>query len=183
MADSESKANDIISGAKQRAGEIMQESVSAGNARRDEILADAEKEAQRTKAQIVSGQTLEMRDSKLKAKQEMIDAIFDESLIALKKLPSDQFAAFVTNYIVSLNIDADQEILLPAQYSGLVLELFNKKLKEVGKKGALLPYKGPKTIDSGFILVRGGVENNNTYEALIDYYREDLEGIVVSNLF
>lgn len=181
--DSKAKAKTVIDDANAAAKKIIQEKKDAAGAQRDEILQNAKLEAARAKDQIIAGKKLSIRDNKLKAKHDVVTKAFNIALDKLKKLPENEFAAFLERYLLAMDIAGDEEIFLPKRYQNVDINAVNGKLQEAGRKGELTVRKDGKSIDGGFILFRGGIENNNTYESLLDFYRAELESMVAGNLF
>lgn len=181
--DSKTKAKAVIDDANVQAKAIVKAKKDEANAQREQILQSAKLEASREKEQIIAGQKLSLRDAKLKAKQVIIDRTFTMAVEKLKKLPENDFAAFLERYLLTMDIVGIEEVVLPKRYQNADMNAINGKLKEAGRKGELTVRKNGKSIDGGFILYRGGVENNNTYESLLDFYRAELEVTVAKNLF
>ncbi len=181
--DSNKKAKAIIDEANLNAAKIVNTKVEAANAQSEQILSNAKLEAQRTKEQIVAGKRLEIRDSKLLAKQDVIENSFKLAVESMKKMSKEDFAAFLERYLLKLPIHGDEQIIVPKRYEDIDINKINSKLAQNNTLGKLSILKDVKEIDGGFILVREGIENNNTYESLLDYYRAELETAVVENLF
>lgn len=164
---------------------IKKESEEQANAKADSVIAETNKakadiiseaktEAVRLKEQLIVGKNLEIRNNKLAAKQQMIDKVFDESLNKLNNMSEDEYMKFLNGYISSAEITDNCEIILPEKYQNLDVKKLNPLISL---------YSGSRKIDGGFILVSGGIEQNNTFEALIDYYRNELEQDVIQKLF
>ncbi len=181
--DCNTKAQSILDAANANAQKLIQEKVDAANAKKEQILNAAQTEAAREKEQIIAGQKLSIRDKKLKAKQDVIDQAFAMAVAKLKELPEAEYAKFLEGYLLYLGISGDETLILPKRYGSVNIAAINDKLKAKGLKGELTVDKDGRDIEGGFILTKGGIENNNTYEALLDYYREELEVLVVENLF
>lgn len=172
--DAELKAGQIISQAEEKALSDKQILIEEANREKDALIADAELAASRLKAQIIAGKNLEMRDKKLEAKQKIIDKVFSESLARLNDMDQGDFEKFVGDYCKNADIKNDDRIILPGKYDGIDVKKINPQLTL---------YTGDRSIKGGFILISGGIEQNNTFSALLDFYKSELEPEIISELF
>jgi V/A-type H+-transporting ATPase subunit E len=86
-------------------------------------------------------------------------------------MPKDEFAGFLTERLAKLKLSGEA-IILPARYG----------IEKLEQEGVAVS-KGGRAISGGFILVKDGIEQNNTFEALLGYYRDELEGEVLKILY
>lgn len=181
LSDSEAQAKQILAEAQQEAQRITTAAMDEAEREREKILADAKTQAAREEEQIVVGNTLAVRDANLSAKQEMLNTVFSEALARLNAMSKEQYLQFLTAYLEKLDLDGEQ-IILPGKYQIQNIDEINAALQKAGKKGNLKLGKD-STIESGFVLRKGGIEQNNTFEALVGYYRYELESEVISALY
>ena len=179
--DHEEKAAEILSAAKKEADVIAERFKAEGESEREKILLDAKEQAARQEDQIVVGKTLAIRDQNLNAKQETLDKVFAEALTRLNSMKLDEYMKFLLKYLAALNLDGE-ELVVPAKYAIKSADEINSSLKSSGKKGNLSLTSSDK-IEGGFVLRKGGIEQNSTFEALVDYYRYELEGDVIAKLY
>lgn len=182
LADSEAKAAEILAGAKAEAERIQAAAVEEANREKEKILSEAKVAAAREEEQIVVGGTLAVRDQNLAAKQQMLDKVFAEALSRLNAMGKDEYLKFLTGCLSKLDLDGE-EILLPEKYGIGSADEINAALKKAGKKGNLTLSRPGRKIEGGFVLSKGGIEQNNTFEALVGYYRYELESEVISTLY
>lgn len=182
LSDSEAKAKEILDDANAEAARIVREQVAEAESLKEKILADAKVQAAREEEQIVVGKTLAVRDENLGAKQRMLDKVFAEALRRLHAMPQEQFMKFLTGYLAALDLDGE-ELILPAERRPADIAEINAALQKAGKKGNLTLSQEDRRIGGGFILAKGGIEQNNTFEALVAYYRYELEGEVIAALY
>ena len=64
-----------------------------------------------------------------------------------------------------------------------VVEQINTELKAKGLKGEIKISETVGSFRGGFVLEKGGVEVNNTFEALVDSLKDELEFEVAQVLF
>lgn len=172
--DAELKADQIILQAEEKARSDRQSLIEKANREKDALVSDAELSASRLKAQIIAGKNLELRDQKLDAKQKIIEKVFSESLDRLNNMDQGEFENFVAEYCKNADIKQGDQIILPNKYVGIDITKINP---------LLILYNGDRSIEGGFILISGGIEQNNTFSALLDFYKSDLEPEIISKLF
>lgn len=174
------KAAIIIKNAEEQAAAIIEAKTGEAQKEKNDILFNAAIEAERVKERMLSDKTLEMRDKVISAKREAIGKVFSEAVNRLNNMPEAEFKAYVVGRLAGQNTDA--EIILPQKYMHL-LDDINRELTAKGFKTALKTQEGARAIDGGFILASGGVMRNETFDALADYYRDELEAEIIKNLF
>jgi V/A-type H+-transporting ATPase subunit E len=164
FADAREKAAEITETAKREAEAKIAEEVRLAEEDAAKLVADAELEAAHTAEQLVQGKTLSLRDANLAAKRETLDKIFAEALKRLNEMPKPEFEKFLAGYLAKLELNGE-ELALPTKY-GITAVPF-PGVSVAGSKG--------RDIEGGFILAKDGIERNHTFEALLRYYRDDLE--------
>lgn len=140
-------------------------------------------EANLRKERILSGAALKVRNNKLAAKQEVISNVFEMSLNELKKLTGEDFKNFVKSAILNSKISGDEKLILNEEGKKIIDQKFVDEInKEIGK-ATLTISEETRSFSGGFILEKNGIEMNNTYEALLNSLRDELEFEVASVLF
>lgn len=185
ISDAKLKAKEMSDSAKSQEEKILSQSRAEAQAKKNTVLEKAKLDAKAKRERILSSASLEVRNNKLKAKQEIIDKVFKNALNSLNNLAHDEYENFVKDYILSLDISGDEEIIQNKdnKISQDLLQNINSALKAKGKKGQLVLSKEKRDINSGFILYKNGIEINCTFEALVLSVRDELENHVVSALF
>lgn len=177
MSDSKEKAAQITAEAEKEAARIISEAVAEGEKEKDAILAAAHEEARRNKELAVTKMNIEVRDQKLAAKQQIIDEVFDKASEKLHNLSPDQYVGFLESYLHAIGVTGGEEVIVPEKYGNILSDKVSENLR------GRLTMRSSGDIDGGFVLVKSGMENKNTIEALFDYYRDEIEKIVSDNLF
>lgn len=187
LKDAEERKEKILVDAKEEKVEILKKRTNAAKSLEVEILKKAKLEAVTTKERVISSAELTARNEKLKAKQEIIKEIFEKSVVTLSKLDKQQHTSFIKNQILELNISGDEKLILNEEGKKIIdsslLEEINKELSSKGKKGSLTISSEVANFKGGFILEKGGIEINNTFEALVNSLKEELEFKVAKELF
>lgn len=184
--DASKKAEEILAEAKATENEIINKNISDAEKKGDLLIEKANLEAKTRSERVLSNAQLQVRNMKLEAKQEVLDRVFSETVEKLSNISNEQYLKFVKDSIISLPIDGDEEIIVGMNNNAVtpnfILEL-NNELKKAGKLGALKFSSEKRDIKGGFILAKAGIEINNTFEALVMSYRDELEAEVARVLF
>lgn len=183
MSNLESLTNKILDDAKTEADRIIREStkinediisskVNEANEKKKRILEKAVAEAAMMKDRIISNAELKVRDEKLKAKQEILDRVFELSKEKLKDLNENQYFEFLKNNLKILNLKGTELLIVP------------DKMKSKVKVSGLYPkVSDDETVESGFIIKDKDVTMNFSFDSLVDYVREELESEIAQDLF
>ncbi|MCL1793378.1 MAG: V-type ATP synthase subunit E [Oscillospiraceae bacterium] len=172
--DAKTKAAQMIAQATHKANLEAETAAKSAKGEAARVLEQAGVLASRRKEQILAKTRAETRDKKLGAKQKAIDKVFAESLERLKNLPQGEFERFVSGACKIAGIREGDQIILPEKYK-------KTDIKKIDPRLSL--YAGERAAESGFILISGGFEQNNTFSALLDFIRNDIEPEVISLLF
>ena len=173
-------------------GNLTSKILKDAEVKRDNILAVAEEEkakseAQTRKERVISSAELKARNEKLQAKQTVIQEVFEKAVEELCKLGKDDYLAFIKNGVTSLAITGDENLILNAEGQKLVNDDFiksiNKELSSKGKAGNLKLSSTVGSFKGGFILEKNGIEINNTFEALVESMKEEMQLEVAKALF
>ena len=185
--DAEENRDRIISEANEQKAKILEKRNNQAKALEEEMVQKAEAEAQTRKERVISGAELQARNEKLKAKQIIIKEIFESSVKALSDLDDDKYKAFIKDRILSLDIVGDEVLILNEKglkiIDASVLSEINNELASKGKKGAITLSNERGSFQGGFILEKDGIQINNTFEALVNSLKEELELEVAKKLF
>ena len=183
LRDAEGRKESILATAEEEKNKILSKKVASAK----ELLEKAEIEAKSKKERVISGAKLKARNEKLAAKQEVIEEVFSKSVETLCKLNDREFVKFIKDSILSLNIDGDETLILNEDGNKIVskevVAEINAELKAKGLKGEIKISETIGSFRGGFILEKGGVEINNTFESLVDSLKDQLEFEVAKVLF
>lgn len=186
----------ILQEAKTSADKIL----SDANAQSDAILTQARKDADKInkaseekisdfktsgQSRAKSSSDLKKRQAILKAKQEIINNIIDKAYNKLLELPDDKYFEMIEKCLEKsvqarageIYFSAKDAERLPGDMVGRIDKI------AAAKGGSLVISKETKNIDSGFVLVYGGIEENCSFKAIFNADREKLADKVNTFLF
>ena len=187
LKDAEVKRDNILAVAEEEKAKILNKKKDEAETLEATMLEKAKSEAQTRKERVISSAELKARNEKLQAKQTVIQEVFEKAVEELCKLGKDDYLAFIKNGVTSLAITGDENLILNAEGQKLVNDDFiksiNKELSSKGKAGNLKLSSTVGNFKGGFILEKDGIEINNTFEALVESMKEEMELEVAKALF
>lgn len=182
MGDIEKLTQEILKEAEQKAAQILAEAGQAANnrtqigqheslAHKVRILARAETEAKLASERIVSGARLKLRDEKLSAKGEVIDKVMAKVTEKIRNISEADTLSYILSSLKGRPLKADEKLIVK---TGLAA-----KVKQTLTTAVVEEQEGI----SGFVIDRGGVIENYSFESTLDYLKEDLEAEASQILF
>ena len=187
IADAEEKAREITSDAQAEAGRIVAAANETAAEKKEKSLAEGEKEAVLTKQRIVSSAHMEAKKLLLQARQDLLSEAFAAALNKIKNMDNAQFERLMTDLMVNLIETGDETVIInEADKKRLSPDFIYYVNRTVAKEQVpcnVTMSDEARDIPSGFILKRGDVEINATFEALLRQKKDALSAEVVKILF
>ncbi len=185
--DAKSIAQQNIDNARKEASSIMKQAVEDAKLKQEELLAKADQGATDTIKKMIAVAQLEARKSKLAAKQRMVELAFNKAIEKMVSLPDNQYQQLLEELVSESTKDGNEEILLSATDKAKMnvdfVNNINSLLVKKGIKGAMKLSESTADILGGFILSKGNVEMNHSFETITKMKRDELETDVVKILF
>lgn len=131
-----------------------------------------------------SAADMECRKQQLSARQEILVKTFDQALAQMKAMSADKKTAFIKKQVLE-NASGDEQIVAGNNegiYTDALLSELNRSLTAAGKKGNLTYELVDEDMD-GFILKKGGMQINLTYQEVIKQIQNDIDTQVSKLLF
>ena len=125
------------------------------------------------------------RQAALSAKQEVIGEIINEAYERLLNLEDKKYFAVIKKMLEDNVLSEKGEIIFSARDRQRMPKDFEDVIKNVAfeKGGELVMSDEIRSIDGGFVLVYGGIEENCTFKAMLEASREELHDMVNGKLF
>ena len=187
IEDANIKAEAILKDAKDNEILMIENKIKEAEVLKHQMLEKARIEASTVKQRIISNAQLTVRNEKLTVMQKMIDKVFEQALEKLLVINESEYLELIKRYLISMPIVGNEEIILPGKYrsalSAEYLSEINTALKTSGKIGEIMLSSEGRDIKSGFIVIKNGIEINNTFESLVNSLRDELEPTIVKELF
>ena len=119
----------------------------------------------------------------LQEKQQQIDGVIKEAVDTLKNLSIEDYFKVILHMIPKYAPDREGEICFSAKDLERLPKGFEKKINSAMEAGTLTLSKEPVDIDGGFVLKYGDIEENCSFEALVESSREVLQDKIGQILF
>lgn len=125
------------------------------------------------------------RQAALSAKQEVIGEIINEAYERLLNLEDEKYFAVIKKMLEDNVLSEKGEIIFSARDRQRMHKDFEDVIKNVAfeKGGELVMSDEIRSIDGGFVLVYGDIEENCTFKAMLEASREELHDMVNGKLF
>ncbi|KAK2302130.1 ATP synthase subunit E [Clostridioides difficile] len=186
MGNEQKMIDRIIADAKQEAQEILDKAkseadlkVNSANEKAEKEMASytklAEAEAEKAASKEISGAYMEAKKQILSKKQEILEEVILEAKNKLLNLKDNEYEEIILNMIEKSNCTDDSEIVLSKKDKKTLKDVLSKK----GIKGS----DETRDITGGFIVKKGDIEYNYSFEAIIAVEHEYIEQIAAEILF
>lgn len=172
LDDSRNEAASIIEESERLTQELINSKIKEANDKKSRILEKAALEAAMIKDRVISNAELSARDEILKAKQNIISKVFSSAKDKLKNINEEDYIKFLKNRLSTIKLKGSEVLIVP--------ERMREKVKKLGLNPSV---SGSETVESGFLLKDGNIVMNFSFDSLVDFLREELEGEIASELF
>jgi V/A-type H+-transporting ATPase subunit E len=184
LKEAEKKSKGIVDEAALKSEEV----IKAASVQAERILKDAKElsaeKAREEKERVLASANLEIRKAMLEQKQKLMDEAFKSAVNHLRQKDKKEYVALIEKLLVqSAETGAEEVIVGKADKDTIdskVIASANKKLRD---RGNLTLSKTVGSMTGGFILRRGKVDVNLSFDGLIELARESLESEVAKILF
>ena len=182
LSDAQDYANSSLMDAEKTKQEILNRAKNEAEVLIKTEAEKAAKDALELKNRKVSAAELQGRKMLLSAKQEAINKSFDAAIEKLKAMPEVEYLNFLVQEVVRIP-NCQGSIVLNAKDRESIGERLVKAVNE--KLGAEKVALSKDTVETsgGFVLKRGKVEINSTFETLLDAMRDQLTSEIADVLF
>lgn len=137
------------------------------------------------KLRLLAGARMEVGKENLATKRQLLDEVFSAAAQQLKSLDDNQYREMMTKLMLKAVQTGDEEIIVGKNETRIdqgFIKQINRKLG-AGFKGNLRLSEQREDIDGGFILKRGKIKTNVSFEVLLAQAREELEIELAKELF
>jgi len=165
--------------------EQAQEKEAVEQAKLDEQLSQfneqtetlAKKAAADEKSHVLAAARMDIAKQLLAEKGKILDDVFKQSRRQLQQLPDDQYHQLITKLMLQAVETGQEQVILDineARIDQQLIDQVNQELSANGK-GDLKLSDQRRDLGGGFILSRGKIKTNVSFEVILDQARKDLE--------
>lgn len=180
-ADAKLEAEKILEVAKEKADEVRK-AAEAEVSKIESSYSDrfsAEKPEVLKRREIVAN--LDVKKIMLGARQDLISHAFDGAWHEMANLPAERYVDFCEKLLEKAVDTGKETLFVSAKEKNLNEEWLNKYNEK--HKTSLTFDKATSPISGGFILRKGEIDTNCSFDMLIKWVREDIEADVAKRLF
>lgn len=170
--DARREADEQIETARAEAEKILDDARMIAEKAAAEIIANGEEKAKSIRDRAESSSQLVHRNAMLTFKQGVIRDVIENTRNALENAPEQEYFDVVLQLVSQFAAEGLAEMQMNRRDLDRLPKNFADKLKNAAPKTAITISNTPREIDSGFVLVYGGIDINCTFKAIF----EDAEG-------
>jgi vacuolar-type H+-ATPase subunit E/Vma4 len=182
LSDAKQEEKSILETAKRAAAEIIQEAENTAQSAYEEEIARAKKDAQAIADRNLSAIETEQRKVILSIKQQLLEECFREAVKTLNQMPQEEFMSFLEKKLTESSLKGEGVLILPKRYKVGRLNLMGLNVKLKGLKVSVSD-DSDRQVEGGFILAVGLIEENYTFERLVEAAKDALMQQVTELLF
>jgi V/A-type H+-transporting ATPase subunit E len=186
----------ILNDAKAEAGKIKKqadEKEAAEKAKLNEQLDEYNKQTQSLarkaekdkKLHLLAAARMDIAKEFLGEKRKILDEVFSQARQQLLDLPDEEYCRLMTKLMLEAVETGDEEIIVDNEEKRIDQTFIKKINRELGPgyKGNLRLAKQRQNLGGGFILKRGKIKNNISFDVLLTQARKELEIELAKELF
>ena len=167
-----------------------QEKQSAEQAKLDEQLAQyqrqtdalAEKAAEDERSHLLAAARMQIAKELLTEKRRILEEVFARARQQLLNLPDHQYRRLIADLMVSAVETGNEEVVVDKNEKRIDQELVNQVNQQLAGGNLRLSEQGQE-LGGGFILRRGKIRTNVSFEVLLSQARKELEIELAKELF
>lgn len=170
--------------ARQKAEKIIADEIESAKADAEKIIAKAKAEAALNDEKAKSGSLLLEKKIRLEVKNKIIAETTNKIKENLKSLPADEYIKIVEKLVLSYAKDGEGVLKFSKDDLKKLPTDFEKKLNSaLPEKATVKIDEAPLNADGGFILSYDDIEENCTFDALIDTNIDAIRDVLNAKLF
>jgi V/A-type H+-transporting ATPase subunit E len=194
--EAEQVVEKILADAKAEAGKIKEqadEKEAAEQAKLTDQLDEykkqtdilAQKAAKDQKLHLLAAARMDIAKEFLGEKRKILDEVFSQARQQLQNLPDEEYCKFMTKLMLEAVETGDEEIIVDNEEKRIDQNFVKQINRELGPgyKGNLRLAKQRQNLGGGFILKRGKIKNNVSFDVLLTKARKELEIELAKQIF
>ena len=181
-ADAQAEADRILAGAREKAAAVAAKYRAQADAETASLAARSEKHAKEREERLISSSQMEARKTELAARQTLVEQAFDLALEKLCAMSDAQYTEVVAALLTQAAPDGEGQVIFApeerARIGAAAVEAANRQLGN----GKLTLSEETRPLKGGFILSKGNIEVNGTFETLVRLQKAETAGAVAKRL-
>lgn len=181
--DGQKEAGEILAEARKKADEIAENAKAQGAEKVRAVLKDGERRAQDIRDRAQSAAELEQRNQMLVFKQELIRQAVDAARESLENAPDEEYFNTLLTLYKRFAQEGRGEMYLNKKDIDRLPDDFLARMRKAVPEAEVTISPKPQKIESGFLLVYGGVDINCTFRAIFEDASDQLRDAAGKLLF
>lgn len=185
LADARAEAEKIKNKADEKEAAEQEKFDENLREHKQQTSALSEKLANEKKLHLLAAARMSIAKELLAEKNRILDEVFDQARQKLQNLPDDQYLNLINNLMLEAVETGDEVVIVDTNEKRIdekFIKQINHKLAQ-NRKGSLKLSEEKVPLDGGFILRRGKVKTNVSFNVLLDRARKELEIDLAKELF
>ena len=168
--DNNLEVHRILDDGRQRAEEYTKNAIAEASKEAQSIKDDAEKKATLMIESAKTGCEAYVSKQELAAKSDVVSDAVKYAVEQIKSMDDEKYFEAISSLILKYAQQGEGELMMNERDIARMPKGYMKKINAELKKSdaSLVLYEIPAKIDSGFIIRYGGVEENCTFDALVE---------------
>jgi len=184
MKEAEKKAREIEASALAEAERITKEASDQSLRIAQKAEKMSAKRASEERERILASASLDIRKAVLEQKQKLMDEAFQKAITHLRQKNKKEYIKLIKRLLLeSVETGTEDVIVGTADKEIIDSTVVSEVNKKLGSKGNLTLSKTVGSMPGGFVLRRGKIDMNLSFDGLIELAREGLETEVAKILF
>jgi V/A-type H+-transporting ATPase subunit E len=185
LADAKAEADKITEEGREKEAAEQTELDEQLRQYQEQTQALAEKAGQDKRAHLLAAARMEIARQLLAEKRKMIDDVFDQAHQQLRSLSDEDYSRLCTRLMLDAVETGDEEVIVDKNEWRINFDFVKNVNRELGPgyKGNLRLADEKQDLGGGFILRRGKIKNNVSFEVLLNQARKELEIELAKDLF
>jgi V/A-type H+-transporting ATPase subunit E len=145
----------------------------------------AKKAAKDKKLHLLAAARMDIAKEYLAEKRKILDEVFAQARQQLRNLPDEEYCKFMTKLMLEAVETGDEEVIIDNEEKRIDQNFIKHLNRELGPgyKGNLKLADERQNLGGGFILKRGRIKNNISFDVLLAQARKELEIELAKELF
>ncbi len=185
LADARAEAEKIKEQAREREAAEQAKLDEQLSRFQEQTQALATKAAEDERSHILAAARMDIAKAYLAEKTKILQEVFEEARRRLESLPEQEYHDLMVRLMAEAADTGDEEVLVGRDETRINQDLVNRVNQQLaaGGKGHLKLSGEKAHITGGFILRRGRIKTNVSYDVLLDRARQDLVIQLAKELF
>lgn len=181
--DGQKEAEEVLAEARKKADALSEEAKNKAAEQVRAVLKDGERRAQDIRDRAQSAAELEQRNQMLVFKQQLISEAIESARASLENAPDGEYFDTLLALYKRFAREGRGEMRLNAKDVSRLPDDFLARMRKAVPEAEVVISPKPHPVESGFLLVYGGVDINCTFQAIFEDAYEELRDTAGRLLF